>query len=327
MKTFRYSLPFLLLLLIFCGCSHHPADQNPQNNLIYQPPSQSELEVFQFAPHFVVYDSLSNHNLIGRVSARFDTKQEEQIFIDTNHPTLYFGTDSFTTQKDSYTNYIYRIHFPETPFSLFPFYLTSGSNPGLIIIVTVGSNHKPLLVTAVHTCGCYLAIIPTSFLSKNSYPKCWDDEVLEVYGEQLTPLLDFNSYSNPILFVLIRPDIHRVMNLELAEKSSLKLSPSSVKMMAAAELANLEAIPLAETTTSFFHHGGILDGHVKGSTKPWETLLMSLISLDLFVGSDKKYDLDFQTTNPFYTSLKPWNRTASDMRDFKRFLQFWGWRL
>jgi len=252
---------------------------------------------------------------------------EEDIFIDINHPTLYYGTDSFDTEKDRYTNYIYRVHFPETPFSLIPFYLTSGSNPGLIIVVTVGSNLKPLLVTAVHTCGCYLAIIPTSFLSRNSYPECWDDKVLKVYGERLTPLLDFNSYSNPALFVSVRPDIHRVMKIELIEKSKLKTSPSSHKKMASADLASLEAIPLNDTTTSFFHHGGIFDGHVKGSIKPWETLLMSLISLDIFVGSDKKYDLGFQTTNPFYTSLKPWNRTASDMRNFKRFLRFWGWRL
>ncbi len=33
------------------------------------------------------------------------------------------------------------------------------------------------------------------------------------------------------------------------------------------------------------------------------------------------------TQNPFYTSLKPWNRKASDMWNFAHFLQFWGWRL
>ncbi len=326
-RPFCFFLPYLFSLLLLCGCSYNPVIQNPQNSIIYQPPSQTELKDYLFAPHFLVYDRLSSHNLIGKVSARFNSKQEEEIFIDINHPTIYHGTDSFTTEKDSYKNYIYRVHFPEIPFSLFPFYLTTGSNPGLIIVVTVGSDLKPVLVTAVHTCGCYLAIIPTSYLGKESYPDCWDNKILEVYGERLTPLLDFSSYSNPALIVFVRPDIHRIMDIRLIDKNSLKQSTSAIKRMATADLASLEVIPLADTTTSFFHHGTIFGGHVKGSIRPWETLLMSLISLDFFVGSDKKYDLGFETTNPFYTSLKPWNRTASDMRNFKRFLRFWGWRL
>jgi hypothetical protein len=34
-----------------------------------------------------------------------------------------------------------------------------------------------------------------------------------------------------------------------------------------------------------------------------------------------------KTGNPFYTSLKPWNRTASDMGNFAGYLKFWGRRL
>jgi hypothetical protein len=54
---------------------------------------------------------------------------------------------------------------------------------------------------------------------------------------------------------------------------------------------------------------------------------MSLISMDFYVGTDKVYEDDGDYGNPFYTSLKPWNREASDMRDFPRFLEFWGWGL
>jgi len=36
---------------------------------------------------------------------------------------------------------------------------------------------------------------------------------------------------------------------------------------------------------------------------------------------------NFATKNHLYTSLKPWNRTESDMWNFARFLEFWGWRL
>jgi hypothetical protein len=71
----------------------------------------------------------------------------------------------------------------------------------------------------------------------------------------------------------------------------------------------------------------VLKGHVKGAVKPLETLFMSLISLDLFVGADKAYVDTSQTENPFYTSLKPWRRKDSDMWDFFGFLWYWGWRL
>ena len=36
---------------------------------------------------------------------------------------------------------------------------------------------------------------------------------------------------------------------------------------------------------------------------------------------------NFATKNHLYTSLKPWNRNESDMWNFARFLEFWGWRL
>jgi hypothetical protein len=56
-------------------------------------------------------------------------------------------------------------------------------------------------------------------------------------------------------------------------------------------------------------------------------IFMSLISLDLFVGSDKIYADPAVSGNPFYTSLKPWRRDDSDMWDFPRFLAYWGWGL
>ena len=89
----------------------------------------------------------------------------------------------------------------------------------------------------------------------------------------------------------------------------------------------LEKLPMNGKTISFYYKEGAVRGHVKGSIKPWETLLLGLISWDFFVGTDKVYGDRRVTGNPFYTSLKPWNRHSSDMGDFAGFLQFWGWRL
>ncbi len=45
--------------------------------------------------------------------------------------------------------------------------------------------------------------------------------------------------------------------------------------------------------------------HVKGAVKLWESLLLSLVSLDLYVGMDKEYSSTAEDRNSFfYTSLK-----------------------
>ncbi len=80
-------------------------------------------------------------------------------------------------------------------------------------------------------------------------------------------------------------------------------------------------------TTSLYHKKGVLKGYVKGSIKIWESVFLSLLSMDFFIGTDKVYGDAKETGNHFYTSLKPWNRSASDMWNFGQFLEFWGWRL
>lgn len=89
----------------------------------------------------------------------------------------------------------------------------------------------------------------------------------------------------------------------------------------------LNHLPVNDGTASFYHSEGILKGHVKGSVKPLETLFLSLVSLDMLVGTDKVYGDADETGNQFYTSLKPWRRKDSDMWDFAGFLWYWGWRL
>ena len=126
----------------------------------------------------------------------------------------------------------------------------------------------------------------------------------------------------------MRPSVHRVMDLEIVDAESLSRSQGFRAIQAPLEpMDDLENIPLNGETTNFFYDYGPQEGHVKGSLKFWETLLLSLVSWDFFVGADKVYGDNQKYHNPFYTSLKPWNRTASDMSNFSRFLEFWGWKL
>lgn len=152
--------------------------------------------------------------------------------------------------------------------------------------------------------------------------------VLDVYGEQLPAILDYQKKERPTLLVHLRPGVHRIMDLEIVDVADLSQPGSFFVIQAPLEpVSDLERIPLDGETTSFYYDYGPQKGHVKRSMKFWETLLLSLISWDFFVGTDKVYGENDRYENPFYTSLKPWNREASDMSDFAGFLQFWGWKL
>ena len=127
--------------------------------------------------------------------------------------------------------------------------------------------------------------------------------------------------------VHLRPDVHRVMNLEVRDTQLLSSRKYQVVAMREAPMDHLKMLSTSGGSTSFYYLQGLLKGHVKGSVKPLETIFMSLISLDFFVGTDKIYADPAETGNPFYTSLKPWRRNDSDMWHFAGFLNYWGWRL
>ena len=53
---------------------------------------------------------------------------------------------------------------------------------------------------------------------------------------------------------------------------------------------------------------------------------MSWWALDWRIGEDKKLGKNEDDGIRFYTSLKPWSRRASDLRNFKTFLRYWEWK-
>lgn len=320
---------FLIALAItVSGCAHHQKLPPEKVHTIYRA-SGGEGEIFKrFAPVFLTYDYQKKYNRIGRPAARFDEKGEEIIYVDPTKPVIFYLKQEFSTEQGKYTNLVYRVHFPKVPFSIIPFNLTSGNNVGVIIVITLDSQQRPVLVTTVGTCGCYVAIVPTTYLPRDDLPEDWTNTALDVYGEQLPSVLDYEKKERPTLLVHLRPGVHRIMDLEIVDLADLAQPGSFFSIPAPLEPASdLEKIPLNGETTSFYYDYGPQKGHVKRSMKFWETILLSLISWDFFVGADKVYGENDRYENPFYTSLKPWNRKASDMSDFARFLQFWGWKL
>jgi len=324
----RFYILLLIILFLIFGCAHHKKLPVEPSLTIYAAQDDSDSLLIRYAPLFLAYDFQKTYNRIGKPEARKNEDGKINIFVNSEKPVIYTLERAFSTSRGSYTNLIYRVHFPKVPFSLIPFNLTMGNNVGLMVVITLDHQQNPLLVSTVHTCGCYLAIVPSTSLPKSALPECWKEEPLNVYGEVLPEVLDFREKENSRLLVHLRPQVHRVMNLEIVDDQKIKVSPNFMIISTPlTPVEKLEELSANSDNISFFYDAGLLKGHVRGSIKPWETMFLSLISLDLFVGADKAYDDPQKTENPFYTSLKPWNRNKSNMWHFADFLEFWGWGL
>ncbi|MEJ2235033.1 MAG: hypothetical protein P8X67_14020 [Syntrophobacterales bacterium] len=180
---------FLIALAItVSGCAHHQTLPPEKVHTIYLADGEEGEVLNRYAPVFLTYDYQREYNHIGRPAARFDEKGEALVYVDATKPVIFYLEQEFSTERGNYTNLVYRIHFPKVPFSIIPFYLTSGNNVGVIVVITLDSQQRPVLVTTVGTCGCYAAIVPTTYLPRDDFPEEWKDRPLDVYGEQL-PLL------------------------------------------------------------------------------------------------------------------------------------------
>ncbi|MFC1749276.1 hypothetical protein ACFL2V_10770 [Pseudomonadota bacterium] len=325
MHAFSYIYKFLtitLTIVLFGGCASTPPSLN-STTWLYGVHSDSS-QFSRHTPIIAINDGEQSFNHIGKAIARYNEKGKEEILITTGQASFYTDQQTFQTARGNYTNLIYRFHFPRVPYRLIPFYLTAGKNGGLLVIVTLNEQEQPILFTTVHTCGCYLAMLPSNFLPEDAYPENWPTEQQHVYGETLPVRLNFpEPYENewqPLIH--LRSGTHRVMDVSVVDIRKQTLT--EVNLLPVEQLYQL---PLDSSHTSFFHMDGRNKGYVKGSVKPWERLLMSWWALDWRIGSDKALEPSQENGAVFYTSLKPWQRKASNLADFPRFLTYWGWRL
>jgi len=323
--SFLFCLVFLLLLSSCATLPVHP----PKGAAVAYTVAPGDDLLSRHAPVFIIENPASSYNRIGTPAASLAATEKERVFVDSGKPTIYTRMQRSDTETDSYTHLYCRVHFEKVPVKIVPFHIGAGNNVGLIVVVSLNGEGVPILYTTVHTCGCYLAFIPTTGLSREAYPENWIKTRRSVYSESLPGLLDFGNGrpDRPNTLVLIRDGSHRVKDIWLADRELLgqyRLVEAELK-----EVDTLESLPLkgGEGITSFFESTGSRKGYVKASYKLFERLFMSWWALDWRVGEDKKLGRDKSDGPVFYTSLKPWNRESSDMRDFSSFLKFWGWRL
>lgn len=319
----------LVLAVLVTGCTITPdREQAPASasEVLYSLDAQGDTLLARHAPLIRIEEGTRDYNKIGTVSARYDEKGKEEIYVDTATPTLYTEQRSFQGRHGRYTNLIYRMHFREVPFSLWPFSLTYGRNVGLLVIVTLNEAEKPVLLTTVHSCGCYLAIVPTDQLIDSALPPDWRHDSQIVFGETLTGRLHLANKAGAKIIIDLRGGSHRVH--EISALAAANLPPDRPPLRAPMlPIRALRELPLGDGVTSMFATEGRRKGYVKGSSKPFEAAFMSWWALDLNVGVDKDYGAADDTGTIFYTSLKPWQRRASDMWPFEDFLAFWGWSL
>ncbi len=319
-------LTTLLMALLVQGCavtSPSLAPDTPTAVALYQPRASAPEQqlLLRYAPWFEVENYQHDYNRIGTPAARMISADEQQIFIDTGRPTIYTMAQKFTSRGSNYTNLIYRIHFPEVPWP----HLTEGRNVGLLVYVTINDREEPVLITTLHTCGCYLAMVPTSNLERNKWPAGWREDDQSIYGEMLPDHLELQGVPAGQLVIRLRGETHRVMGLEFREVKQGTDQATQPQPVELAPMAALDQIPLNGTMVSFFEKEGWRKGYVKGSNKPLERLFMGWWAMDLRVGEDKALGPPEETGTTFYTSLKFWARQESNIWNFPGFLKYWGW--
>lgn len=316
---------FLLFANIFLtvgGCSLiTPMPVKDGETGLYLLPENEANLLNRHAPIFLVDNNQLKYNRIGTPTVKSNPSGKQDIYVDPAQATIYTMTQDFSTSRGRYTNLIYRIHFSKTPLP----HLTAGDNVGILVYITLNSKNEAVLITTLHTCGCYLAIIPTSRLPENAWPEGWSSDRQKIYGEQL-PGRIVQEGSKQRVVIDLRSATHRVMAVRYGHQTDYdNVAPRQMIMR---PMATLDELPLADNeNVSFFWTEGLRKGIVKGSNKPLEMIFIGLLAMDPFIGEDKALGPPEKTGVKMYTSLKFWARDSSNIWFFQRFLQYWGWNL
>ena len=318
---------WLLLLVLSCISCSIVTRSEPGRVELFHASLTDDHTIDAFVPVFLVQGADKTCNRIGLPKVRLDADGRLVVDVDPSQAALFVNEQDFSTTRGQYRNLIFRVHFEKIPFSLSEWHLGAGNNPGLIVVLTLNRANEAVMVTTVHTCGCYLAFIPTDSLPPAARPTHWPEQSQRVYGKTLpavigAPLVGANSR----VLIVIDGGSHRVSDVRLEVLADL-VTQYPINEMQSESMESLWALPLAEQRISFFELSGRRKGYVKNNAKPLERLLMSWWTFDWYIGEDKVYGNSEETGALFYTSLKFWRRKESDMWHFGDFLKFWGWRL
>lgn len=230
---------FTNLIVLFISISILSAcapvsNQSPQDGSLSYRGGSLEEPLHQHSPVFIIEKPEHDYNRIATPVPVLNGKDKPTISMDTESATVFAEERVWEGNSGNYTNLIYRIHFSEIPFRLWPLHLGAGKNIGLFVIITINDNNQPLLITTLHTCGCYLSFTPTSYLDPKYFPDNWSIDRQYIYGEDLPAFLKFqNNQSSEKITLLLRESTHRVKNIFIGDetpptllKNKFTISPS-----------------------------------------------------------------------------------------------------
>ena len=228
--------------------------------------------------------------------------------MDPSKATCYTQVKEWQGDHGAYTNLIYRVHFEESASDSKSIGINAGKNTGLLLIITLNADKKPVLMNAVHTCGCFHALFPTNYLDASLYPEDWDRDKQKVYGETPPGFVSFpeTGDAHPVFF--LRGGSHRVTDVNAASIETLR-TRFELLPMTLAPMDALKHLPLGDGETSFYYESGRKKGLVKGAGKSGESVLFGAWMGDANVGQDREYGSKDETGRLFYTTL---NRMDKD---------------
>jgi hypothetical protein len=283
-------------------------------DLAYEPAQKKPLGgqhalLLQYAPVFVARESEDQVNRIGTPEIR-SGRGRDRVWVNPAAPAIYSEVRRDQIAETPVLQLLYRVHFRAVPLASKVFF-EAHQNAGVLAIVTLTErDRRPLFFTTVHTCGCFLALLPTDHLPREALPKNWPRAIKRVTGKRLPAIVEHPEPGRTRLVLWLEPKTHRVEHIE-TQATPPNVSRATVRLHRMDELHRLPVRGGNGRHASFFHTSGPLRGYVRGAWSPIEGLTAGLLLLDPMLGSDKDFGDPGVTGTKFYTSLWPWERDIS----------------
>jgi hypothetical protein len=286
---------------------------------------ETEALLVRFAPAFVIEEGEAEWNRIGTPTLH-RRAGIERARVDPRRAALYAEARSERIGAREVWQLVYRIHFDQLA-PTWKYVASLHRNAGLLVLVTVDrASAEALAVSTVHTCGCWLAVVPTDALAPDALPRDWPAGRQEVHDESLPARIGVpvsTGGADERFVVHLASRSHRVRDVVLARPGADARVLPLVPMDALRSLP-VDGVPGA--TGSFFHEAGFLRGHVKGAWAPLEGLTLGLLTLDPRLGMDRDFGDPEVTGARFSTALVPWRREETRLDRFGRALEELGFR-
>jgi hypothetical protein len=334
----------LALTALALGAGAAPA---PAATALYDPGSCTEADLTSatpeallrcYAPAFLVPGVEHGHNRIGTPVAAPGWLGTTRISVDPERPALYAEVRSDSVAGIPVLQLVYRVHFEKIPLRFSRYFFEAHRNPGLLLLVTVDeATRTPWFVTAVHSCGCYMGLMPTDRVPSDWLPNHWPQRRIDIYGKSLPARLPSFDPRRSRLQIELEPHSHRFTSVTTPAapagaraQEAAQAAEAALEELPLLSLGELRSLPVAGTqrSVSLFYSSGPLRGHVRGAWNPLEGLtLFGLVALDPTVGMDKDFGDPRETGTPFYTQLSFWKHGRSRLDRFDRLLRTLGFEL